>query len=215
VVDKRAVEISTAAGTGASLTPPVDVYVRWQDHARSELAFVNNLLIGLAAGLIAVALAAGADVARLRHIAHWERLCSGIGVVFLGISMLAGVGLAVNRLQAARLTARLVRIRELRNRTFDGDGWARRALWANIHGLTHWEHWTRREIRRTARQATQQGSKNLSKDMTDRVVAELREWAAGRADPRIWRFVRVQLWLFIIGALLLVLTPVLNYFEMK
>jgi Bacterial regulatory proteins, luxR family len=79
--NKRAVEISTAAGTGASLTPPADVYVRWQDHARSELAFVNNLLIGLAAGLIAVALAAGADVPRLRHIAHWERLCSGIGLV--------------------------------------------------------------------------------------------------------------------------------------
>ena len=42
-------------------------------------------------------------------------------IIVLGVSTAAGVGLAINRLHVTRLTARQIRLRELRDATFRGD----------------------------------------------------------------------------------------------
>jgi hypothetical protein len=100
---------------------PRDSFSRWQDRSRSGVDFVNNLIIVLATGLIAVALNQATDAANFRHLDSWQRVCEGVAVIVLGISTTAGVGLAINRLHVTRLTARQIRLRELRDATFRGD----------------------------------------------------------------------------------------------
>jgi len=193
-----------------------DPYPRWQEHARGQLEFVNNLLIGLSAGLIAIALNATSDPAKVANVPAWQREVSGVAVIVVGLSALAGVVLAANRLQSTRLTARLVRIRDQLDEVFPPDGtsgtvWQRERLKRNIKGLEAFEHWSRPGIRRAARNCVEPSATFSHSTVAD-VAEQLRSWTL-RADKRNWLLIRVQLSLFIIGAVLFSLAPVWNLFH--
>lgn len=187
-----------------------DRCIRWQEHARRELSFVNKPLIGLAAGLVAVALANGADAGKVRHLLVWQRFLTGSGVAVLSMSLLAGMWLAMLRLHATRLTARLVRISDLGTRQGDRRGW--QGLRQNIQGLGHREHWTRPHIRKATLAFTHETS-TYGQPPIDPVVRALRSWTSQRSGRRSWTVVRVQLWLFMAGAIAFATIRAWNYFR--
>jgi cytochrome c biogenesis protein CcdA len=98
-----------------------DTFQRWQENTRRALDFVNNVLIAVGAGLIAVVLAQSADVPKTAVLPLWHRIAAGIAVILLGLSVVAGLFAAENRLQSIRLTTRRIRIMELRDRVFAHD----------------------------------------------------------------------------------------------
>jgi hypothetical protein len=184
-----------------------DAYVRWQDRTRSGLEFENNLLIGLSGGLLVVALG------MTRYTLGWQRLVLGIGFIVLGLSVLVGVWLAANRLQSARLTARLVRIRQQRDLVFPptgkGGDWRGTRLQEYISGLDRVDQWTRSGIRDAARDC----ERGFTRETVNALIYQLRVWTQHKADPRSWMLLRVQLILFGLGAVLIVVVPISTYFR--
>jgi hypothetical protein len=87
-----------------------DRFLRWQDITRRSLDFVNNVLIVLTSGLIAVVLNEAASATTVASLHRWQLICAGTAVVLLGVSVATGVFTAANRLQSGRLTARRLRI---------------------------------------------------------------------------------------------------------
>ena len=191
-----------------------DAFQRWQDNSRRSLEYVNNILIALGSGLIAVALADANDPAKLAHLLPWQRAAAGTAVILLGLSILAGVATAANRLQSARLTARLTRIRDLRGRALPvpdtGPEWQYDRLKGIIRALAGPEHVTRRGVRSTACRVSAE-PELTTKNVQD-VVDALRGWT-NRADTRTWRLIRAQLWLFLLGAVIFSAVPAWNYFR--
>jgi hypothetical protein len=98
-----------------------DRFVRWQDITRRALDFVNNVLIVLTSGLIAVVLNEAANAATVAHLRIWQLVCEGTAVILLGLSVLAGVVTAANRLQSIRLTTRRMRIEDLYRQLLDAE----------------------------------------------------------------------------------------------
>jgi hypothetical protein len=206
--------------------PPVsrDSFIRWQDRSRSGIEFFNNLIIVLATGLIAVALNQVADAANFKHLPHWQRVCAGVAVFILGVSVLAGMGLALNRLRSARLTARQIRLRDLRDAAFK-DAAAKRSwrgmLDTNIGELARrgdrpplWR-WSQRPVRSAAAQYIDQSSQqdaHAAAEQVNMVITELRELNAS-GDRRTWGLLYAQLVTFVAGALLFVVVLGLNYFS--
>jgi hypothetical protein len=181
-----------------------DAFARWQDRSRSSMEFVNNLFLGLAAGLLAVALADGSDKSELIGRAAWEDGLAGAAVVALGLSLVSGIAVALNRLQVTRLTARVPRLRQLRDRVLSrsggviGSDWERQTLEHLIPGLTGIEHWTRPNVRKAANSC--RPAANLTRPHVMELVKQLRTWSA-KADTRTWIGIRAQTLLFFIGAL--------------
>lgn len=193
-----------------SKTAADDAYPRWQDRTRSGLEFENNLLIGLSGGLLVV------TVGLTRYTLAWQRLLLGIGLVLLGLSVVVGIWLAANRLQSARLTARLVRIRQQRDLVFEpdpltgpGKDWRGSRLKEYISGLDRIDQWTRNGIRNAAREC----GRRFTRETVDALIKQLRIWTQQKADPRSWLLLRVQLILFGLGAVLIVVVPISNYFR--
>jgi hypothetical protein len=87
-----------------------DRFARWQDITRRSLDFVNNVLIVLTSGLIAVVLNEAASSTTVASLHRWQLVCAGTAVILLGVSVATGVFTAANRLQSGRLTARRLRI---------------------------------------------------------------------------------------------------------
>jgi hypothetical protein len=187
--------------------PADDAYARWQDRTRSGLEFENNLLIGLSGGLLVVTLG------MTRYTLGWQRLVLGIGFIALGLSVLVGVWLAANRLQSARLTTRLVRIRQQRDLVFPPTGrgrdWRGTRLQEYISGLDRVDQWTRSGIRDAARDC----GRRFTRETVNALIYQLRVWTQHKADPRSWMLLRVQLILFGLGAVLIVIVPILTYFR--
>lgn len=190
-----------------------DAFQRWQDNSRRSLEFVNNVLIALGSGLIAVGLDGADDPAKLAHLLPWQRAASGTAVILLGLSVLAGLATAANRLQSTRLTARQIRLRNLRDKAFpigdSGGGWQYRRLSNNIQSLTTLEHITRARLRNAARHASHTAP---TRDDVNQVVEELRRWIS-KADNRTWWLIRAQLWLFVVGGAVFSSVPAWNYFR--
>jgi hypothetical protein len=178
------------------------------------MEFVNNLLIGLSAGLLAVALGEGSDTAKIAHRARWEQGLAGGATILLGLSLLTGVIVAANRLQVTRLTARQARLRNLRDRVFDplgtlvGASWEKERLQDLVAGLTSFEHWTRPAIRKASSICLP--STNLTRANVMRLSKELRQWSS-QADRRTWIGLRLQQSLFAVGAISFGIVPLWNY----
>jgi hypothetical protein len=85
-------------------------------------AFINNLLVGLAIGLLAFAANASASSAGLDR--GWRRVVLLVGLAGLALSVLAGLRLAFNRLASHRVTTRVARLRQLRDRYSSAQGGA-------------------------------------------------------------------------------------------
>jgi hypothetical protein len=109
-----------------------DRFARWQDITRRSLDFVNNVLIVLTSGLIAVVLNEAASTTTVASLHRWQLVCAGTAVILLGVSVAAGVFTAANRLQSGRLTARRLRIgmlyRGITSAERDADGEAYRKI---------------------------------------------------------------------------------------
>jgi hypothetical protein len=85
-------------------------FVRWQGRTIEQLGFVNNLLLGLATGILAFQ-TQGAFNGGL-SLAYYEKCSMVLSMLFMTASLLAGCYLAYNRLKSFRLTAKIARNRE-------------------------------------------------------------------------------------------------------
>ena len=137
----------------------------------------------------------------------------GIGFIFLGLSVVVGIWLSANRLQSARLTARLVRIRQQRDLVFPltgpGQDWRGTRLKEYISGLDRTDQWTRNGIRNAAREC----ERRFTRETVNALINQLRVWTQRKADPRSWLLRRAQLILFGLGAVLIVIVPISTYFR--
>lgn len=85
-------------------------FVRWQGITIKQLSFVNNLLIGLATGMLAFhTQLAFDDKSSVTAVDKWLVVLS---IVFLFLSLAIGCYLALNRLCSFRITAQVARKRE-------------------------------------------------------------------------------------------------------
>ena len=109
-----------------------DRFLRWQDITRRSLDFVNNVLIVLTSGLIAVVLNEAANATTVASLHRWQLVCAGTAVILLGVSVAVGVFTAANRLQSGRLTARRLRIGMLYSRMLSADRDADRKAYREI-----------------------------------------------------------------------------------
>src|ERR1039457_4134144 len=87
-----------------------DSFRRWQDHTIEQLGTTSNLIIGLAGGLLAL------SITILREDKPQISSCDAILLYVyssaLVLSVVAGLLVAVNRLEDFRLTAQIARNRE-------------------------------------------------------------------------------------------------------
>jgi len=80
-------------------------YVRWQAIRIEQMGFINNLIIGLASGILLWQ----SQILLINNIDPQLRSAFVSSVVFFIISILCGCMLAYNRLHDFRLTAKIVR----------------------------------------------------------------------------------------------------------
>jgi len=118
-------------------------FSRLQERTQTQLGFINNLLITLAIGLLAFEVNAAANSPGLDR--GWREVVLLLGLLGLTLSVLAGLRLAFNRLASHRITTRVARLRQLRDRyggQVDGiyilSGLRRQAL-----SCEKWAWWTR------------------------------------------------------------------------
>jgi hypothetical protein len=92
-----------------------DPFIRWQSRSNEQLGFLNNLLIGLSIGLLAleIQLVFNNDF-KVGIIEKWFFVSSTILVC---TSMLIGCILAWNRLQDFRNTSQIARLKDTVNTT--------------------------------------------------------------------------------------------------
>ena len=89
-------------------------FVRWQERSIKQLEFVNNLLIGLAAGLLAFQTQlAFNDKVSLTPV---EKLCAIPSMILIYISLAIGCYVAWNRLRCFHATSQIARKRETNRR---------------------------------------------------------------------------------------------------
>jgi hypothetical protein len=197
-----------------------------QGRSNQQLSFVNNLLTTLALAVIAYAAAASTDPSKL-HVLGWRRPILGIALVSLAVSLLLGLGLAVNRMQVFRISARIARIRQLRDRLGPKGDYETERLHSLSLSLIKWScpgHITRRRARIEAKEpacklaqttvfngVVDQDVLNNIKSCTDALLAALRRWT-DRADALTWLLIRLQTLAFLAGSILLLVVPLTYYF---
>jgi hypothetical protein len=106
---------STAAGGAAQRDVEEGAFPRLQERTQTQLGFINSLLVTLAVGLLAFAANASASSTELDRLG-WRKWLLFVGLLLLAFSVLAGLRLAFNRLASHRITARVARLRQLRDR---------------------------------------------------------------------------------------------------
>lgn len=245
---------SRPCDTGGSRKRPAyleeeGAFPRLQERTQTQLGFINSLLITLTVGLLAFAVNASASSAELSRLS-WRKWLLFAGLVALTLSVLSGLRLAHNRLASHRVTTRIARLRQLRdryqseNRSYELRRLARQAVffqrWAKyslskvpekgqlhdaaygLAALIPHEYTVRREMKpptddhgrtspgETPSTPARQYISGIP-PATTRLVEALRTWC-DRADDWTWRWLRVQTWSFIIGAVLLLVVPVSYYF---
>jgi hypothetical protein len=222
---------------------PADVgegaFPRLQERTQTQLGFINNLLVTLAVALLAFAVNALANSTDLDH--GWRKVTLFLGLMALALSVLAGLRLAFNRLASHRITTRVARLRQLRDRyaSENGSYELRQLRRQAVFCMT----WARRSLsKRAEKQAVRAAAKALAGLIPD-ASAQITDTAPGpvphgrrpgtpdvsqvtaattrlveslrtwyeRADDWTWVWLRAQTWLFIAGGLLLLAGPVSYY----
>jgi hypothetical protein len=214
-------------------------FPRLQERTQTQLAFINNLLITLAVALLAFAVNASANSPELDR--GWRKWLLLFGLLALALSVLAGLRLAFNRLASHRITTRVARLRQLRDRYRSEKGpFELRRL---SRQAVFFETWARGSLsKRPEKQAVRSAAKALaelvpetSTPMTNitpgRVadaqrpgspdVSKILNATTGlvealrswyeRADDWTWVWLRWQTWFFISGGVLLFVGPVIYY----
>jgi hypothetical protein len=105
----------TATGGAAGRDVEEGAFPRLQERSQAQLGFINSLLVTLAIGLLAFAANASASSSELDRLG-WRKWLLFVGLLLLASSVLAGLRLAFNRLASHRITTRVARLRQLRDR---------------------------------------------------------------------------------------------------
>jgi len=144
---------SVDAGEGA--------FSRLQERTQTQLGFINNLLVTLAIGLLAFEVNASANSPGLDR--GWREVVLLLGLAGLALSVLAGLRLAFNRLASHRITTRVARVRELRDRyrSQKGGSYELRGLRRQALSSKTWAWWT--HSKETQKQAVHTAAVNLAK----------------------------------------------------
>jgi hypothetical protein len=215
-------------------------FPRLQERTQTQLGFINSLLITLAIGLLAFAANASASSAEL-HRLEWRKWLLMSGLAVLALSVLSGLRLAHNRLASHRITTRVARLRQLRNRYVSAPrGYELRRLRRQALFFETWAKgsWSKRlekeQVHEAARDLaavipdgyTSKGAAKASgqealgslpkpdpAQIADRATALVEALRAWyeQADDWTWRWLRVQTGCFIVGAILLLVVPVSYY----
>jgi hypothetical protein len=210
------------------------IFARLQERTQTQLGFINSLLVTLAVGLLAFAADASANAAELNRLG-WRRWLVFAGLLALAFSVLAGLRLAFNRLASHRITTRVARLRQLRNRTYELRRLARQAVffetwaWGSLSkpqekadvriaakALAEQIPAAYHPMKHAKPQPANDEHADIRPDMskittsTTELVEALRSWYE-RADDRTWFWLRCQTWLFIGGAALLLVVPLSYY----
>ena len=80
-------------------------FIRWQGRLIEQLGFVNNLLLGLATGLLAFQTQLAFDNKALLTTA--EKCVAVLSIIFVFLSVTFGCYVAYNRLRSFRFTAQI------------------------------------------------------------------------------------------------------------
>lgn len=137
------------------------VYPRLQERTQGQLSFLNNLLITLAVGVLAFAANGLTSSTELGDLG-WRRWLLFSGLILLALSLLVGLRLAHNRLQSLRMTARVARLRQLRDRyKRKQKDYDRNQLRAQADFLEGWAGTSRIRPRRKERGDIRREARNL------------------------------------------------------
>lgn len=214
-------------------------FPRLQERTQTQLGFINSLLITLAVGLLAFAANVSASSAELQRLG-WRKWLLLAGLAVLVASALSGLRLAHNRLASHRVTTRVARLRQLRDRYIaDSRGYelyrlCRQALFFQTWAKGSWSKRTERQQLRlaarglasvipceyTSKTAAKAAGKKLDSlpkpaaAAINLAVTELVEALRGwydQADIWTWRWLRIQTGCFIVGAACLLVVPVSFY----
>jgi len=160
-------------------------YPRLQGRSQEQLAFVNNLLTTLALAVLAFAAGSSAEWTKL-HELSWRRYLLGTALLLLAISLVAGIWLALNRLQSFRISARTARIRQLRGPLESSRSFELRRLRDQSEFLKDWSR-SGLPSRRAERGEVKNRADELRRviDADGRADKEIHGQARSQADPHI------------------------------
>ncbi len=82
-----------------------EAFIRWQGYTLQQLSFVNNLLIGLSTGILALLFNTASNSANAYSLDY--KFYISASVVFIFISLVFGISTAWNRLDDFRMTVRI------------------------------------------------------------------------------------------------------------
>jgi hypothetical protein len=211
-----------------------------QERTQTQLGFINSLLITLAIGLLAFAANASASSSEL-HRLEWRKWLLLSGLAVLALSVLSGLRLAHNRLASHRVTTRVARLRQLRDRYVSAPrGYELRRLRRQVLFFETWAKgsWSKRPEKEQVHKAARDLAAVIPDGYTAKGVAKANgQEALGslpgpdraqiadlatalvealrawyeQADNWTWRWLRVQTGCFIVGAVLLLVVPISYY----
>ena len=203
-------------------------FPRLQGRTQTQLAFVNNLLTTLALAVVGLAAYASTSPSTLKNLG-WRRWLLGSALILLTVSLVVGIWLALNRLQALRVSARIARIRQIRDRwkkdhkRYHLDRLRDQSIffkkWARFSFIAHTE---RADIRRNGLADTISRPRRTSESdeakqeeiesAVDELIKKLRTWS-DKADKFTWRLIYLQSISFVIAAVLLLIIPMTYYYK--
>jgi hypothetical protein len=211
-----------------SQDPGEGSYQELQGRSRQQLGFVNNLLITLALAVLVFAANVSTDPSKVGALG-WRRYIFGSVLVLLAFSLLAGLGLSMNRLQVFRIDARIARLRELVGNLAPGASYQLERIrhisrslerWSKVSKLTHRRE--RSEIEGPARelaemtvldQAPASDPDAISRigNAVQQLIILLRKWS-DKGDAFTWLLFRIQTLSFLVAAALIFVSTVTYFF---
>jgi hypothetical protein len=199
--------------------PYEERFERWQEHRQEQLGFLNNVLIGLGAGLIGFAMG---HLPRSGFTAgpRWESVVFGLALSGITLSVAFGLCLAVNRLRSIRMTASRNRVKFLWQVSSTEED---KILPEKIsRHYKHWNQWSRLQITGRSRELFESSGECLSfsefKDLKspdekamkaarEKAMKAANEWENG-LDNWTYRLLWSEFLMFAIGALLFAIIPI-------
>lgn len=196
-----------------SLEDQVDErYLRWQERALQQVGFLNNVLIGLGAGLVGLALARGAT-SNAAPSDQWKGPVIGTALLIITISVGLGLLVACVRLRSIRMTTSRNRVHYLWIQ-FDAQLATSRQGDLKRH-YERWAKWSRvnpigknsRELRLSSTRFLGSLGLAMDKDFREQAYATSRAWERG-LDDWTWRLLWAEFVFFGAGAVMLAIIPI-------
>jgi hypothetical protein len=177
-------------------------YLRWQERALQQVGFLNNVLIGLGAGLVGLALARSARL-NAAPKDRWQGVVIAIAFIVITVSVALGLLVACVRLRSIRMTASRNRVNYLRIKYKAGQTTRRKDLERHYE---RWAKWSRKNpVGLKSRELKQSANDCLESPELDpykNLHTASRDWERG-LDEWSWRFLWLEFIFFGAGAVML------------